>query len=505
MIMELLFGLLVAVNAVEAILWVSPVCRLRKPFAALLIAVEAIVYGFLIGFIPSVTVGIFVYFGLYKIFNILRILESKLNQAYIYRSTKKSAYSLGLIQLFVLLVAYASNRLSLTNGNWLTLIALVEIIGALVVLGSTIRHINKSSQIMSLSNILDKDMPTVTVAIPARNETEDLQACLESLIRCKYPKLEIIVLDDCSQVRRTPDIIRAYANNGVKFISGEVPPEKWLAKNYAYAQLAAVASGEIVLFCGVDTRFEEESIRNLVKIMLERGKDMLSVIPTNSLPKVSKLESMILQSSRYAWELALPRKLINRPAVLSTCWLIKTKQLKQSGSFEAYANSISPESYFARNSIKRSDGYSFIISPLIGGVSCDKGVDDQRDTAVRTRYPQLHRRMEVASLLAVAELGFLVLPLILSVLMLTEGSYYFSLTLMVVFVLQTIAYSKVLNLTYRKSITFGLIALPFAALYDVIILMISMYKYEFGSVVWKERNVCVPVMNFKHQDISKII
>jgi hypothetical protein len=36
---------------------------------------------------------------------------------------------------------------------------------------------------------------------------------------------------------------------------------------------------------------------------------------------------------------------------------------------------------------------------------------------------------------------------------------------------------------------------PVAALVDCCLLLVSMLQYEFATVTWKERNVCIPVMH----------
>jgi hypothetical protein len=40
----------------------------------------------------------------------------------------------------------------------------------------------------------------------------------------------------------------------------------------------------------------------------------------------------------------------------------------------------------------------------------------------------------------------------------------------------------------------GFLAFPFAAIYDICMLNYSMWQYEFGEVIWKDRNVCIPIM-----------
>ena len=68
------------------------------------------------------------------------------------------------------------------------------------------------------------------------------------------------MLDDCSQEKRHTGDYPRIRPRWRPFIAGKAPPGQWLAKNYAYAQLAEAANGEVLLFCGVDTRFEPESL-----------------------------------------------------------------------------------------------------------------------------------------------------------------------------------------------------------------------------------------------------
>ena len=60
--------------------------------------------------------------------------------------------------------------------------------------------------------------------------------------------------------------------------------------------------------------------------------------------------------------------------------------------------------------------------------------------------------------------------------------------------LLTITYIAVVALTYRAWLARALIQLPLAVAIDVFLLNYSMIRYEFFSVIWKDRNVCIPVM-----------
>jgi hypothetical protein len=60
--------------------------------------------------------------------------------------------------------------------------------------------------------------------------------------------------------------------------------------------------------------------------------------------------------------------------------------------------------------------------------------------------------------------------------------------------LLTLMYASVAMLTYRRWLLRSLAILPIASLLDIILLHESMVRYEFFEVVWKERNICMPVM-----------
>lgn len=488
-----LFGL---ISLVEVMIWTSWLWSVRKYLSGLVIVSLALISGYLFGVHASLWTALIVYVTLFRVINLLKLIENRITGDHLYFSTQRTSLTLILSQLSVILVAYINSQFLTSQHYWLYVIGGLQLIAAVIVVLSTLRHIKHSRSREIIKATSDRDLPTMTVAIPARNETDDLKLCLQSLIESDYPKLEIIVLDDCSQLRKTPETIRGFAQSGVKFVAGEAPPDHWLAKNYAYKQLVEASSGEYILFCGVDSRFDRNSLRLLVEGMIERHKNMISVIPINRIPETHRSESLILQTNRYAWELALPRKLVNRPAILSTCWLIKHDLLHQFGGFDAIAGSISPESYFARQAIKHDDSYAFIASSSFEAVYSHKQLYEQRQTAIRTRYPQLHRQPEVTAVVALSEIVFLILPLILVAISLFSSDWTLLLVSLVSYLLQTYAYSVIAGLTYRKYQFRSWWLFPVAAVYDVYMLLYSMWQYEFGSVVWKDRNICLPLMQY---------
>lgn len=492
--MELTLEILAGVSCIELLLWTTLFWRIHATIASGLLLVLAVMSGALLSQQLSAWVVIVTILSLYRAINLLRVVQGRVQGDYLYHTSRQSAFCLIGWQVLIVSIVKLTELYHVNALSWFYVLGAAQLAGTLVLLLTVTRQLKTTLPPVVEEGLPDRELPSLTVAIPARNETADLEACLRSLIASNYLKLEILVLDDCSQNKHTPEIIRGFAHDGVRFIAGKTPPPHWLAKNYAYAQLTEESNGELLLFCGVDARFEPQSLNLIVKILLQKKKGMISILPNNRLTDGGGMKALLLQPSRYAWELALPRRLLQRPPVLSTCWIITRQALETAGGFRAVIRKVVPESYLARQIAAADDGYSFLQANTAIGVKSYKSFQDQRDTAIRTRYPQLHRRPELVAVISLVEFALLVWPFIIlaiSIMTRTVGLVAFtSLTCLI----NITWYSKVVSITYRKFNIRGLCFLPLAALYDIGLLNYSMWQYEFNEVLWKGRNVCVPIM-----------
>src|ERR1700722_12600293 len=79
------------------------------------------------------------------------------------------------------------------------------------------------------SKLKDKELPFVTILVPARNEETKIGRCLDSLIAQDYPNFEIVVIDDRS-ADRTGEIIEEYAakDERIKYVRGKDAPSGWI-------------------------------------------------------------------------------------------------------------------------------------------------------------------------------------------------------------------------------------------------------------------------------------
>jgi cellulose synthase/poly-beta-1,6-N-acetylglucosamine synthase-like glycosyltransferase len=105
------------------------------------------------------------------------------------------------------------------------------------------------------------DIHRSTVIVTAYNEQKGIAAKLDNLLGARFPRelLEIIVASDASS-DSTDDIVRSYAETGVRLLRVEGRQGKTACQNAA----AAAATGDILIFTDATTRVDPDALRNLV-------------------------------------------------------------------------------------------------------------------------------------------------------------------------------------------------------------------------------------------------
>jgi chlorobactene glucosyltransferase len=101
----------------------------------------------------------------------------------------------------------------------------------------------------------------VSVLIPARNEAQNLERLLPSLLQSTDPHLEVLVLDDRSE-DGTAEVVRRFAalDARLKLLEGQPLPDGWLGKNWACHQLGRSARGEKLVFTDADTQWQPGAV-----------------------------------------------------------------------------------------------------------------------------------------------------------------------------------------------------------------------------------------------------
>lgn len=159
------------------------------------------------------------------------------------------------------------------------------------------------------ARLLRRQVPTspsarVSVLVPARDEAASLGACLDSI----GPVHEMLVLDDGS----SDGTACVAAGHGARVLTGAPLPPGWLGKPYACSQLAAAASGDVLVFLDADVRLTPGAIGAAVGMLDALGLDLVSPHPRQE--AVSLAERLVQPLLQWSILTTLPLRLAERSA-----------------------------------------------------------------------------------------------------------------------------------------------------------------------------------------------
>jgi hypothetical protein len=152
----------------------------------------------------------------------------------------------------------------------------------------------------------------VSVLIPARDEAARIADCLAAVLdQIAVEDLEILVLDDGS-TDGTADAARAAAAGDprVRVLSGSAPPSGWLGKPWACHQLAAAATGSVLVFVDADVRLAPQAIAASVALLRQAGLDLVSPYPRQVAESVP--ERLVQPLLQWSWLTTLPLRRAER-------------------------------------------------------------------------------------------------------------------------------------------------------------------------------------------------
>ncbi|MBW6454711.1 MAG: glycosyltransferase family 2 protein [Trueperaceae bacterium] len=133
-------------------------------------------------------------------------------------------------------------------------------------------------------------LPLVSLLVPARNEAANVGTCVRSLLAQRYPRLELLVLDDRSDDDTPAILARERARDArLVVLEGVEPPPGWTGKNWACHQLSLAARGEVLLFADADTEFfDPDAVQAVIRTLQASRADLLSGLPRQVLGTLSE-------------------------------------------------------------------------------------------------------------------------------------------------------------------------------------------------------------------------
>jgi len=191
--------------------------------------------------------------------------------------------------------------------------------------------------------------PLISVLVPARNEEENIRACLESLQKQDYPNYEILVLDDNS-TDATAAIVNEMASGDERITLhfGEPLPDDWAGKCFACHQLAQKARGDWFLFVDADTRHEPHMLRSVLALAMELKTSLLSGFPRQL-------------ATSFAQKVIIPVFYFILLGWLPLWWLHRSKTPKPSMAIGQFF-------FFSADEYRRFGGYEAVKSKIVEDV-----------------------------------------------------------------------------------------------------------------------------------------
>jgi chlorobactene glucosyltransferase len=159
-------------------------------------------------------------------------------------------------------------------------------------------------------------LPSLTVVVPARNESTNIGPCLRSLLAQQYPaeRLRFVVIDDDSQDDTAAIVASAAAGDSrVRLLSAPPLPPGWKGKVHAcwYATQAVPADTEWLCFLDADMRAHPLALATAVQVAEAGALDLLSLAPRHELGSLA--ERLIIPCGLYVLGFSIDSTRIQAP------------------------------------------------------------------------------------------------------------------------------------------------------------------------------------------------
>jgi len=212
--------------------------------------------------------------------------------------------------------------------------------------------------------------PRLSVLVAAKDEEDNIESCVTSLLEQDYPDFEIIVIDDRS-TDDTPNILKRLqreAGDKLRVITVHQLPDGWFGKNHAMHRGVKISRAEWLCFTDADCRYtSRRALSMTVRQAAEDRTDFLSLTPVMQIERA--WEHVILPVCAAVLILWFKPRRVNDPTTPTAYangafMLVNRRCYEAVGGHERVRGEINEDTHMARNAkqlgfrlkVMRNDG-----------------------------------------------------------------------------------------------------------------------------------------------------
>ena len=207
----------------------------------------------------------------------------------------------------------------------------------------------KKNDEWNIDSVYLKNMPAISVIIPARNEEQNIERCLLSIMNQNYSNFEVILIDDNSNdntVQKARNLQQKFKTKfrNLKIIELKTKPEDWTGKTWASEKGLLSSRYNILLFLDADCYYAKNCILFAISHMLSNNLDVITGYPFFVLKDFwSKISMPLWKLMSFTFQDDASH--VNDPNskvayLMGSFFMIKKHVLIEIGSFAAVKNAI---------------------------------------------------------------------------------------------------------------------------------------------------------------------
>ncbi|HMK34602.1 MAG TPA: glycosyltransferase family 2 protein [Desulfomonilaceae bacterium] len=198
----------------------------------------------------------------------------------------------------------------------------------------------------------DRAQPPVSVIIPAKDEEQNIEPAVRSVLASDYDRLQVILVNDRSLDSTGPIMARlAREDPRIQVLSIRELPEDWTGKTHAMYRAAERADGDILLFTDADAVFDRQVLSRAARFFVDEHLDMLCLLPGFTERRFG--EKVVYPHLALGFSYFHPLSKVNDPsrttAMASGCFLMISKRAYlQLGTWERLRNEVTEDVALSR-------------------------------------------------------------------------------------------------------------------------------------------------------------